>query len=72
MQFGCRSRIGRPIATHQKSLKRDPNYAKAYYNIGVTYEQLGQPEDAKANYRKAVELDPLSEAATRLSHLDGT
>lgn len=64
--------LEKSLMLYEESLKRDPNYAKAYYNIGVTYEQLGQTENAKANYRKAVELDPLSEAGTLLSHVDGT
>ena len=45
--------------------------AQAHYNIGSVYEQMGKKAEAKAEYRKALELDPgLGEAKSRLAGVD--
>jgi Flp pilus assembly protein TadD len=36
----------------------DPTYPSAWNNLGIGYEQLGRPEDAKKAYERALELDP--------------
>ena len=42
----------------------DPvNNLKAYYNRGIVYSALGQYEKAKADYRKALTIDPDNEDA---------
>jgi len=44
--------------------------AAVHYNLGSVYEQQGRTEEAKAYYRKALELDPnLRDARARLSVL---
>jgi tetratricopeptide (TPR) repeat protein len=44
--------------------------AEVRYNIGSVYEQLGRKEQAKAEYKKALELDPnLVDAQTKLTAL---
>jgi tetratricopeptide (TPR) repeat protein len=44
--------------------------AEVHYNIGSVYEQLGRKEQAKAEYKKALELDPnLVDAQTKLASL---
>jgi tetratricopeptide (TPR) repeat protein len=44
--------------------------AEVRYNIGSVYEQLGRKEQAKAEYKKALELDPnLVDAQTKLATL---
>jgi len=45
--------------------------AQAHYNLGSVYEQMGKKAEAKAEYRKALELDPgLGEAKTRLAGVE--
>ncbi len=42
--------------------------AEVRYNLGSVYEQLGRKEQAKAEYKKALELDPnLVDAQTKLT-----
>lgn len=44
--------------------------AQVRYNIASAYQQLGRPDQARAEYRKALELDPsLGAAKTRLAEL---
>ena len=42
----------------------DPNYAKAWYNLGYTSERTGDFAKAETAYRKAVELDAAYTNAT--------
>ncbi len=45
--------------------------SQVHYNIGSAYEQVGKREQARIEYRKALELDPSTlDAKTRLSALD--
>lgn len=45
--------------------------AQVHYNLAAVYQEQGHKELAKAEYRKAVELDPtLGEAKMRLSQLE--
>ncbi|MGE5610398.1 MAG: tetratricopeptide repeat protein [Bacillota bacterium] len=45
--------------------------AQVHYNLGAIHEQQGHLAEAKAEYRKAMELDPnLAEAKLRLAALD--
>lgn len=39
-------------------LEGTPDYAMGWYNLGAFYEQMGDTEQAKEAYNKAVELDP--------------
>jgi len=43
---------------YKKILKRDPQYIKAYNNLGVVFRQQGKLDLAEENYRKTIELDP--------------
>ena len=40
----------------QESLKLNPK-AKAYYNLGIVFAELGEPETAIEHYLKAIEMD---------------
>jgi TolB-like protein/DNA-binding winged helix-turn-helix (wHTH) protein/Flp pilus assembly protein TadD len=44
----------------QRALQLNPGYATAYLWHGSVLETMGQPEEAIANYKRALELDPLS------------
>ncbi|MEM9819324.1 MAG: tetratricopeptide repeat protein, partial [Cyanobacteria bacterium P01_D01_bin.6] len=38
----------------EKALALNPDYAKAQFNLGATYEELQEPEEAETQYRKAL------------------
>jgi len=48
----------RALELYHKALELDPNYAFAYYNRGLIYDDQGDYEQAIADYTKAIELDP--------------
>jgi Flp pilus assembly protein TadD len=51
--------LWREAAIHwEQATKLDPNYAEAWNNLGVAYEQQGRFEDALKAYKKAMELQP--------------
>ena len=46
--------------------------AEVHYNLGSVYESAGRKEQAKAEYRQALQLDPkLVDATARLGELEG-
>ncbi|MCI0420714.1 MAG: tetratricopeptide repeat protein [Acidobacteria bacterium] len=45
------------IARFQKAIELDSKFAKAYDNLGLCYEGLGQYDEALRSYQKAVELN---------------
>ncbi len=54
------------------AIELNPNYAKAYDLRGVVYQEMGKTEEAKADYKKALGLDPLlREARKALNNLEG-
>ena len=46
------------MADYSKAIELDPKYAHAWYNRGVAYNKLGQPDKAVADFSRAIELDP--------------
>jgi Flp pilus assembly protein TadD len=42
----------------EEAVKLDPNYAEAWNDLGVAYEQQGKFEDARKAYEKAIKLQP--------------
>ena len=44
------------LASFQQAINIDPGYAEAVYNLGRTYEALGQFEEARRQYRMALEI----------------
>lgn len=42
----------------EEAIKRDPNNSTLYYNLGVVNYNQGNFEEAKSNYKKAIELKP--------------
>ena len=59
------------IAVYQMSTNFNPRLAKAWYNWGVTLEALGQHENAKLKYQRALDYDP-SLTKARYSHEEST
>ena len=43
---------------YQKVLATDPNEANMHNNLGNLYAEMGKPEDAAAEFKKAADLDP--------------
>lgn len=50
------------IADAKRALKIDATYSKAYARLGLAYASLGQHEEARDAYSKALELDPENES----------
>jgi len=50
---------------YQDYLAKKPDDASVHYNLGYTYTALERPDDAKAEYEKAIALDPQMEPAYR-------
>ena len=46
------------ILSYEKAIKQKPDYAEAYNNRGVAYDDLEESEKAIADYSKAIELKP--------------
>ena len=42
----------------EESIKREPDHYRAYNNLGLTYEKLGEKETAIKNYKKAIDIYP--------------
>lgn len=54
----------------QAAIAADGQFAEAYYNLGVVYERMRHPEDAKLAYQRALQLKPyFKEAAENLALL---
>src|SRR5438128_2436884 len=47
-----------PAPDYNKCIDVHPQHARAWYNRGVAYNELGQPHKAVADYSRAIELDP--------------
>jgi len=46
------------IALYKRYLAMEPFDSRAYAELGWVYESTGDPTQAEANYRKAIEIDP--------------
>jgi tetratricopeptide (TPR) repeat protein len=46
------------IASYEKVLALDPDYAPAHINLGTIYYHRSEYDHAEAHYRKAIEADP--------------
>ncbi len=46
------------LAAYQEALKRLPNNSFVYQYLGIVQRRLGRWQEAEANYKKALELDP--------------
>lgn len=46
------------LAAFQKAVKEKPDFAEAYYNIGIIYDLQGKPSEAVKAYEKVIQIDP--------------
>ena len=62
VQFGIavaqRSLWGEALLRFQRAVQIDPTYAAAYNNLAIGYEHLGEFDNAREMYEKALRLDP--------------
>lgn len=47
---------GGAIVDYNEALRLNPNYAKAYHNRGIAYQELGENRSALADFRQAERL----------------
>eukprot|EP00026_Physarum_polycephalum_P002321 Phypoly_transcript_02327.p1 GENE.Phypoly_transcript_02327~~Phypoly_transcript_02327.p1 ORF type:complete len:634 (+),score=66.57 Phypoly_transcript_02327:179-2080(+) len=47
------------MAKYMQALQINPNYAPAYYNMGVIFSEANHFDDALQYYRKAIEANPM-------------
>ena len=52
---------------YQDYLAKKPDDADAHFDLGYAYTAEAKPADAKAEYEKAISLDPKMEAAYSIS-----
>ena len=55
MNFG---RMDEAETSLRSALEINPHYADAYYNLGITLQQLNRPGEAEACYRQALQINP--------------
>ncbi|NMG22767.1 tetratricopeptide repeat protein, partial [Brasilonema bromeliae] len=51
-------KLDQAIAAYNKAIQLDPNYAKAYYNLGIALSDQKKLDQAIATYNKAIQLAP--------------
>jgi serine/threonine protein kinase len=56
----------RAVREVKRALTLNPDYAQAHQMLGTIYEHTGLLDEALAEYRKAVDLDPTSQNAMRM------
>ena len=50
---------------HKEAVARSANNSSAYTNLGNAHFKMGKKEEARAAWKKAIELDPANEKAQR-------
>ena len=65
-----KGRINESLIISQKTVKLDPQDAKAHNNLGIILKELGRLEEAEASYKQAIKLKPdLAEAHSNLGFI---
>ena len=49
--------VEKVIETYEQAVKRNPDDAKAHFNLGVTYETFGKYKEAIEAYKQAISCD---------------
>jgi len=63
LAFLEKGKMDEAVKYFNETLRLNPNYSLAYYNMGNISNKLGKLNEASANYKKALELNPdLAEA----------
>ncbi|MGB3404756.1 MAG: amino acid adenylation domain-containing protein [Microcoleaceae cyanobacterium] len=76
--LGATGKVSDAIATYQKVIELQPDFADVYWHLGQLQSQQGQLDDAIANYKKALNIAPdlvwmyplLAEALTQNQQLE--
>ena len=50
--------IEEAMASYRKAIEIRPDFADAYFALGLVVKLLGMVEEAMASYRKAIEVKP--------------
>jgi len=46
------------VEQYKEAIELDPEYPDAHLNLGMTYADLDQRDEAKAEFKAAMDLDP--------------
>lgn len=46
------------LSAFEEAINRDKAFLEAYFNLGMTYERMGKPDDAMRVYQRAVDANP--------------
>jgi len=58
------------IKSYKEAISIDPDYAKAYYNLAGTLQDMNEFEDSIENYKKSLEIEPnFAEAHNNLGNV---
>jgi tetratricopeptide (TPR) repeat protein len=55
--------LNEAIADYNRALELNNAFLSAYINRGTTYEKLGDMKDAKADFDRVLQIDPMNNAA---------
>ena len=70
VEFLKKGRFEEAVAQFKRALDEDPKHAGAHGNMGLAYERLGKPADAKRHYLIAIEIrDDFVQAHFNLARL---
>ena len=58
MCFREQGGLAEAVESYARALERDPAYAEAYYNLGITLHLLRRFAEAIENYQRALALKP--------------
>ena len=58
-----KGKLDHAITDFHKAIAFDPNFTPAYNTRGLAYEKMGDKEQAIADYRKVLEIDPSNQKA---------
>jgi tetratricopeptide (TPR) repeat protein len=61
--YKSRGDIGKAEEQYDAILSKNPASAEAYYRLGLVHQQMGDSIKARADWRKAVSIDPMHAAA---------
>ncbi len=46
------------IEAFKKAIELDPNFFRPYFNLGITYHNMGKPKEAANYFKKCLEIYP--------------